>query len=178
MYLLGRIMADLSPGIVTAKPAKEIRFPADPAIGRRARAFRRGMTFLIGALGAVLAAVALWQLLLSLGSSRDVTLGLILLLLALFLFGFTYVSSKLGVLSVEEGDLNLDVPVYLGPRRRIRSLSLSSIDYVERDPDRSDTSRVRVVLKDSSYFWISGAGRPAWKQELLDSLIAAFPRTV
>ena len=169
-------MADLSPGNVTAKRVTEIRFPADPDVARRARAVRRRMTFLMGALGAALAAVSLWQLFLSLGGGRDVTFGLILLLAALFLVGFTYVSSRLGILSVGEGELSLDVPAYLGPGRRIRSLSLASIDYVERDPNRSDTSRVRVVLKDSSHFWISGAGPPAWKQELLDSLVAAFPR--
>jgi hypothetical protein len=171
-------MANPSSGTASAKSAAEIRFPAEPGAAKRARALRLAMTLLVGALGAGLAAVALWQLLLSVGSGRDVTFSLLLFLIVLFLFGFAYISSQLGVLSVEEGVLSLDVPVYLGPGRRLRSVPLASIDYVERDPEGSDTTRVRVVLRDSSNFWISGAGPPAWKQELIDSLVAAFPRKV
>lgn len=71
--------------------------------------------------------------------------------------------------------MTLTQPVRLGPGRRIRSLSLSDIDFVTLDPERSDPGRIRVVMKDSSCFWISSSAPGPGGGEFLRDLGRAFP---
>jgi hypothetical protein len=129
----------------------------------------------VAILAIVLSFIGAWELIGSYESGIDLLPGVVVIILAILVFGFAYGTSRFGAFSVQDGVMMFELPIYLGRGRRIRRLALESIDYVMEDPIGASPTKVRVVLKDSTFFWISAAGLPPGGSDFLRVMVSAFP---